>query len=146
VPLGPTIAYTSDARYRRHCRLHRGRGHPRSSTQARLPATAHAGVAGDPDVLGAERMFSAWMEAQIAYRVLPFVDARGMAAATGVTSNLEDMAKFVSAQFRKGPRGGVQVVSTGSLREMHRVRSVEQNWTSGTGLGVDITRIKDGCQ
>ncbi len=75
--------------------------------------------------------------------VLPFVDARGMAAATGVTSNLEDMAKFVSAQFRKGPRGGAQVVSTGSLREMHRVRSVEENWTSGTGLGFDISRIKD---
>ena len=75
--------------------------------------------------------------------VLPFVDARGMAAATGVTSNLEDMAKFVSAQFRRGPRGGAQIVSTGSLREMHRVRSVEENWTSGTGLGFDITRIKD---
>jgi CubicO group peptidase (beta-lactamase class C family) len=75
--------------------------------------------------------------------VLPFVDARGMAAATGVTSNLEDMAKFVSAQFRRGPRGGAQMVSTGSLREMHRVRSVEENWTSGTGLGFDITRIKD---
>jgi CubicO group peptidase (beta-lactamase class C family) len=75
--------------------------------------------------------------------VLPFVDARGMAAATGVTSNLEDMAKFVSAQFRKGPRGGAQIVSTGSLREMHRVRSVEENWTSGTGLGFDINRIKD---
>ena len=75
--------------------------------------------------------------------VLPFVDARGMAAATGVTSNLEDMAKFVSAQFRRGPRGGAQIVSTGSLREMHRVRSVEDNWTSGTGLGFDITRIRD---
>jgi CubicO group peptidase (beta-lactamase class C family) len=75
--------------------------------------------------------------------VLPFVDARGMAAATGVTSTLEDMAKFVSAQFRRGPRGGTQIVSTGSLREMHRVRSVEENWTSGTGLGFDITRIKD---
>jgi len=75
--------------------------------------------------------------------VLPFVDARGMAAATGVTSNLEDMAKFVSAQFRRGPRGGAQVVSTGSLREMHRVRSVEENWMSGTGLGFDISRIKD---
>jgi D-alanyl-D-alanine carboxypeptidase len=75
--------------------------------------------------------------------VLPFVDARGMAAATGVTSNLEDMAKFVSAQFRRGPRVGAQIVSTGSLREMHRVRSVEENWTSGTGLGFDITRIKD---
>ena len=74
---------------------------------------------------------------------LPFVDAREMAAATGVTSNLEDMAKFVSAQFRRGPRGGAQIVSTGSLREMHRVRSVEENWTSGTGLGFDISRIRD---
>ena len=44
---------------------------PGSSTQAGLPATAHAGVAGDPDMLGAERMFSAWMEGQIAYRGLP---------------------------------------------------------------------------
>ena len=75
--------------------------------------------------------------------VLPFVDARGMAAATGITSNVEDMAKFVSAQFRRGPRGGAQIVSTGSLREMHRVRSVEENWTSGTGLGFDISRVKD---
>ena len=66
---------------------------------------------------------------------LPFVDARGMAAATGVTSNLEDMAKFVSAQFRRGPRGGAQVVSTGSLREMHRVRMLENDWTRGPCVG-----------
>ena len=32
---------------------------------------AHEGVAVDPDVLGAERLFSAWMEGQIAYRGLP---------------------------------------------------------------------------
>jgi len=73
--------------------------------------------------------------------VLPFVDARGMAAATGVTSNVEDMAKFVSAQFRRGARGGDRVVSTGSLRELHRVRSVEENWTAGTALGFDVSRI-----
>lgn len=73
--------------------------------------------------------------------VLPFVDARGMAAATGVTSNVEDMAKFVSAQFRRGARGGDRIVSTGSLRELHRVRSVEENWTSGTALGFDVNRI-----
>src|SRR6185503_12272090 len=59
------------------------------------------------------------------------------------SSTREDMAKFVSAQFRRGPRRGAQIVSTGSLREMHRVRSVEENWTSGTGLGFDISRIKD---
>lgn len=75
--------------------------------------------------------------------VLPFVDARGMAAATGVTSNVEDMAKFISAQFRRGPRGGRQIVSGASWREMLRVRSVEENWTSGTGLGFDVKRVKD---
>ncbi len=75
--------------------------------------------------------------------VLPFIDARGMTAATGITSNVDDMAKFVSANFRRGPRGGAQVVSTGSWREMHRVRSVEENWTSGTGLGFGINRINN---
>ena len=75
--------------------------------------------------------------------VLPFIDARGMAAATGVTSNVEDMARFVSAQFRRGPRGGSQIVSSGSWRELHRVRAVENNWQSGTGLGFDVDRISD---
>ncbi len=73
--------------------------------------------------------------------IIPFVDARGMASATGVTSNIPDMAKFVSANFRSGPRGGAQVVSAASWREMHRVRAVENNWQSGTGLGFDMRRI-----
>ena len=73
--------------------------------------------------------------------VLPFVDARGMAAATGVTSNLEDLATFLSAQYRRGPRGGRQIVSGGSWREMLRVRSVEENWMSGSGLGFDVKRV-----
>lgn len=75
--------------------------------------------------------------------VMPFVDARGMAAATGLTSNVDDMAKFMSAQFRRGPRGGAQIVSSGSWREMLRVRSVEEDWRSGSGLGFDIERVKD---
>lgn len=75
--------------------------------------------------------------------IFPFVDARGMAAATGLTSTLEDMAKYVSAQFRRGPRGGAQIASSGSLRELHRVRSVEENWTVGTGLGFFTYRFKD---
>ena len=59
---------------------------PGPSAQARLPVSADAEVAAvrqaqggpeqrrsadDPDVLGAERLFSAWMEGQIAYRGLP---------------------------------------------------------------------------
>lgn len=75
--------------------------------------------------------------------IIPFIDARGMGAATGVTSNIPDMAKFVAANFRNGPRGGAQIVSAASWREMHRVRAVENNWQSGTGLGFDMRRIGD---
>ncbi len=75
--------------------------------------------------------------------VMPFVDARGMGAATGITSTLEDMAKFVSAQFRMGPRGGDRILSTASLREMHRVRMLENHWRSGQGIGFSVNRIDD---
>ena len=73
--------------------------------------------------------------------LLPFTDARGMASATGITSTVTDMAKFVSAQFRKGPAGGNRILSTGSLREMHRVRSLDNDWTSGTGIGFGVSRV-----
>jgi D-alanyl-D-alanine carboxypeptidase len=69
-----------------------------------------------------------------------FVDARAMAPATGITSNVEDMAKFVSLQFRKGKVGGSQILSTGALREMHRVRMLENNWTRGNAIGFGVSR------
>ena len=46
---------------------------PDVSTQNGTAAVAHKDVAADPDVLGAERLFSAWMEGQLAYRGLPGV-------------------------------------------------------------------------
>jgi CubicO group peptidase (beta-lactamase class C family) len=72
-----------------------------------------------------------------------FVDARGMASATGMTSTVEDLAKLVSAQFRSGPRGGKQILSSASMREMFRIRNIEQNWSSGYGLGFGLSRIRD---
>lgn len=74
---------------------------------------------------------------------MPFVDARAMAAATGITSNVEDMAKFVSLQFRQGKVGGSQILSTGALRQMHRVRVLENDWQSGNAIGFAVTRVKD---
>ena len=76
-------------------------------------------------------------------RVLPFVDAKGMAAATGLSSNVNDLAKFISAQFRRAPKaGGDNVLSAGSWREALRVRSVDETWESGSGLGFDHNRFK----
>ncbi|MEI6485462.1 MAG: serine hydrolase domain-containing protein [Sphingomonadales bacterium] len=72
-------------------------------------------------------------------RVLPFVDAHGMASATGVTSNVNDLARFISAWLR---RSGPNVLTAGSWREALRVRSVDEDWESGSGLGFDHERIK----
>lgn len=73
---------------------------------------------------------------------MPFVDARAMGAATGLTSTVEDMARFVSSQFRKGKAAGA-LLSTGSLREMHRVRFMENDWSHGYAIGFGILRDGD---
>jgi CubicO group peptidase (beta-lactamase class C family) len=72
--------------------------------------------------------------------VNPFIDARGMAAATGLTSTVQDMARFVSAQFRHGARGGNRILGTASLREMHRIRVLESNWTQGNAIGFAVRK------
>ena len=51
------------------------------------------------------------------------------------------MARFVSAQFRAGTRGEDRLLSTASLREMHRVRMLENTWTSGQGIGFSVRRV-----
>lgn len=77
-------------------------------------------------------------------RILPFVNARGLASATGVTSDVDDLAKFMSAWFRRVPKsGGTNILSAGSWRELLRVRSVDENWQFGSGLGFDHSRFKD---
>lgn len=74
---------------------------------------------------------------------MPFVDARALGAATGITSTAGDMAKFVSLQFRGGRMGGSQILSTGALREMHRVRILESTWSRGNAIGFAVNREKE---
>ncbi len=87
--------------------------------------------------------------------IMPFMDSRGMAAATGMTSNVEDMARFVSAQFRAHPARGSGsdgagethasgILADASLRQMHRIRRLETDWSRGSGLGFAVSR--DGGQ
>ena len=43
----------------------------------------------------------------------------------------------------KGRSGGAQILSTGSLREMHRVRVLENNWTQGNAIGFAVRKAGD---
>ena len=76
-------------------------------------------------------------------KTMPFIDARALGAATGITSTVEDMAKFVSLQFRNDRAGGSQILSTGALREMHRVRVLENDWARGNAIGFAVSRERD---
>jgi len=75
---------------------------------------------------------------------IPFFPTHAIAPAAGLTSNIEDLSRFVSLQFRRGRAGGPQeVVAGATLAEMHRVRFIDANWRYGFGLGFATVRVKD---
>ncbi len=70
-----------------------------------------------------------------------FIDARGLTPAANLASNVEDLAKLVSLQFRTEPVGGAQILKASTLREMHRVEWLRPDWQSGQGLGFWVRRV-----
>ncbi len=65
---------------------------------------------------------------------LPIIDAKGMDAATGMTSSVADMARFVSWQFRLLNDGNTEVLKASTLREMQRIHWLDPKWKHGFGL------------
>lgn len=74
---------------------------------------------------------------------IPFIETRAIAPAAGLTSNVEDLARYVSLQFRQGPARGPQILSGATLQEMHRVHFLDASWKVGFGLGFATTRVND---
>lgn len=68
-------------------------------------------------------------------------DCRGIGPAANMASNIEDLAKFAMLQFRSGPRQGQQVLAGPSLREMHRVQWLNDDWSAGRGIGFYVWRL-----
>ncbi len=68
----------------------------------------------------------------------PFVDAVGMAAATGLSSTVADMAKFIAWQFRLLDDGADEVLAANTLKEMQRLQWIQPDWKSGWGIGFGI--------
>jgi hypothetical protein len=65
--------------------------------------------------------------------------ARGIAPAAGYASSAEDLARFASWQFRVLDRkGGEEVLSSNTLREMQRVHWVDPDLETMWGLGFSV--------
>ena len=72
----------------------------------------------------------------------PASEVGGISAAAGLSTTVEDLARFVMLQFRRGPAGGAHVLRGSTLREMHRVHWIEPDWQAGWGLGFHMYRFK----
>jgi hypothetical protein len=69
---------------------------------------------------------------------MPFYQTKAMAPAAGSASTALDLAKFASWQFRVLAKGGSEVLSANTLREMHRVHFVDPDWDATWGLGFSV--------
>ena len=74
--------------------------------------------------------------------VPPFF-TRGITAAAGFTSSVNDLAKFASWQFRLLSNGSDDVLNANTLREMQRVHWVDPDWETTWGIGFNVRQEDD---
>jgi len=74
---------------------------------------------------------------------MPVFQARGIAPAAGFASNVEDLARFASWQFRLLAKGGQEVLKASTLREMQRVQWMDPDWKTSWGLGFTVMRLEN---
>ncbi|MEQ8363970.1 MAG: serine hydrolase [Cyclobacteriaceae bacterium] len=66
-------------------------------------------------------------------------DAKGITAAAGYSSNVEDLGRFASWQFRLLEKGGIELIKSSTLKEMQRVQWVDPDWGVHWGLGFVVS-------
>ena len=74
------------------------------------------------------------------YTAEPVVDLNASRPAGNIASSVEDLAKFVSLQFRNESAGRRDVLKPSTVQEMHRVHWLHPDWNAGWGLGFWIER------
>lgn len=67
-----------------------------------------------------------------------YTETNGIASAASIASTIDDLASYVSLQFREDDNTPSAVLKGSSLREMHRVQFLKPNWSSGRGLGWSV--------
>jgi len=70
--------------------------------------------------------------------------AKGIKAAAGFSSNVEDLGKFASWQFRLLDTTTTEILKPATLKDMHRVHFTDPNWSTTWGLGFSVKKDADG--
>jgi CubicO group peptidase (beta-lactamase class C family) len=67
----------------------------------------------------------------------PFTESNAFTAAANMASTVPDLANFLSSQFGSSA-GAVRILDTVTLKEMHRVHWLAEDWSYGRGLGWGV--------
>lgn len=86
--------------------------------------------------------YSAITRSGTRYAMDPFF-TKGITAAAGFTSTVEDLSKFASWQFRLLENGNTEVLRASTLREMQRVHWMDPDWQTSWGLGFSVRKQGD---
>ena len=74
---------------------------------------------------------------------MDYYETRGMAAMGSIVSSVDDMARFAALHLRPGnSTADGEILSTSTLREMHRPQWVYSSWSGAIGLGFRVAPHK----
>lgn len=73
-------------------------------------------------------------------QIAPFTDSKAITPAANITTNIIDLAKYCSFQFKEDINKDFSVLKGSTLREMHRVQWLQPNWGSGWGLAFSVSK------
>ncbi len=71
-------------------------------------------------------------------------EADGIRAAAGFSSNVEDLGKFASWQFRLLDSTIIDILKPSTLKNMHNVHWTDPGWNTTWGLGFVVYKGSDG--
>ena len=95
----------------------------------------------DPNSAQTDSLAKAYMRRQPdgSRQTMDYYEVRGMAAMGSIVSTVEDIAKFAALNIRQGnTTTDGPVLSTATMREMHRPHWVYPSWSGAMGLGFRI--------
>ncbi len=73
-----------------------------------------------------------------------FFQANGIAPAAGFSSNVLDLGKFASWQFRLRDTSATEILKPSTLKNMHLVHWTNPDWKNTWGLGFNVFKGSDG--
>lgn len=76
-------------------------------------------------------------------RMLNTFNTNGVSPAAGLTSTVQDLARFASWQFRLLNHGGSEIIKSSTLKEMQQVQYMDPNWKTTRGLGFNVFQVEN---